>query len=204
MYHRTLTTTLCWKCSKPYDMSLQDCPHCGSVNGNHDPDKALAEADALAPPTRIACAKSTPVCHGCVFDDGQTAQGITCETSAEKLGIDCIEKDIVFLLDKPVEPPPQVERVFYTVAIYEHRHGQDVRIFETDEQCTAWKSDIAETYWEKEIEDEIQKPEDYEELGDAYFEILSNRGHTYESFHTHVCEIELDPTSKGDEHAEVR
>jgi hypothetical protein len=36
--------TLCWSCSKSYQMGSLKCPHCGATNANHDPDAAQAEA----------------------------------------------------------------------------------------------------------------------------------------------------------------
>lgn len=38
-------TTMCWKCSANYDITLTECPACHATNANLDIDKALAEME---------------------------------------------------------------------------------------------------------------------------------------------------------------
>lgn len=47
------TETLCWQCSKPYNIAAEQCPHCGATNGNHAFERAEQEArmDCLPVPT---------------------------------------------------------------------------------------------------------------------------------------------------------
>jgi len=33
------------------------------------------------------------------------------------------------------------------VAVYEHRHGSDVRVFDDAQKAEAWREEIAEEYW---------------------------------------------------------
>jgi len=39
-------TSMCWKCSEPYDIDEEECPDCGATNPNVDLEKALAEFGA--------------------------------------------------------------------------------------------------------------------------------------------------------------
>ena len=34
------------------------------------------------------------------------------------------------------------------VALYEHRHGTDVVVFDSEEKAEAWRAEIAEQYWD--------------------------------------------------------
>ena len=34
------------------------------------------------------------------------------------------------------------------VAIYEHPHGQDIRVFDDIQKAEAWRREIAEEYWD--------------------------------------------------------
>lgn len=38
-----MDTTLCWKCSKPYPIEAEKCPHCEAANANVDYEKAKLE-----------------------------------------------------------------------------------------------------------------------------------------------------------------
>ncbi len=39
----TTESTLCWKCSKPYLVSVKECPYCHAANGNVDLEKAQGQ-----------------------------------------------------------------------------------------------------------------------------------------------------------------
>lgn len=39
-----ITKTHCWKCKAEYERIAAQCPSCGAVNANVDPDRASAEA----------------------------------------------------------------------------------------------------------------------------------------------------------------
>lgn len=43
--------TLCWQCSKSYDIKAAKCPHCGAANGNHDLEKSQGAALPERSPT---------------------------------------------------------------------------------------------------------------------------------------------------------
>lgn len=58
-----------------------------------------------------------------------------------------------------------MKKVF--VAVYEHRHGADVRVFATFASAQAWKDEIGAEYW-ADVSDDPQ-PEDA--CGDEYFEL---------------------------------
>jgi hypothetical protein len=38
--------TLCWNCSKAYQITLPKCPRCDATNANHDLEKACSEKEA--------------------------------------------------------------------------------------------------------------------------------------------------------------
>lgn len=56
------------------------------------------------------------------------------------------------------------------VAIYEHRHGTDVCVFNSEEAALAWRDSIAEDYWDYEIGNAITKPES--NIGETYFDLM--------------------------------
>jgi hypothetical protein len=53
------------------------------------------------------------------------------------------------------------------VAVYEHKHGTDVRAFQGDEGALNWRRSIAEYWWDHEFDDERPLEVD---IGAAYFE----------------------------------
>lgn len=62
-------------------------------------------------------------------------------------------------------------RIF--VALYEHRHGTDIRAFTTRVQAWNWKDEIAEEWWDHEFPDEDRPAEG---IGDEYFSMIGARG----------------------------
>jgi hypothetical protein len=70
------------------------------------------------------------------------------------------------------------------VAVYEHRHGTDVRAFQSLEVAYAWRTGIAREWWEDEIDDE-PPPDDV--IGERYFDRMADRG---EYFSVHDCSLE--------------
>jgi hypothetical protein len=75
------------------------------------------------------------------------------------------------------------------VAIWDHRHGQDIRVFDSEDGAKRWQREIAEEWWEKELGNE-PKPEDPQEMADAYFELMEGRD---EFFSYGPYEVETDP-----------
>jgi hypothetical protein len=71
------------------------------------------------------------------------------------------------------------------VALWEHRHGRDVRVFKNEEGARIWRHDIAIDNWELKIE---RMPDTPELVADRYFEIMDRRG--CEWFTIEACEIE--------------
>lgn len=71
------------------------------------------------------------------------------------------------------------EKVF--VAVYEHRHGTDVRVFKEWKSAQAWKDEIGADEWSC-VSDDPQ-PED--NCGDEYFDLV-----TGEWFNIEECEVE--------------
>ena len=54
------------------------------------------------------------------------------------------------------------------VAVYEHRHGSDIRAFASPEGVTKWRREIADEWFEQEVGK--AKPADPKAMTDEYFE----------------------------------
>ena len=67
------------------------------------------------------------------------------------------------------------------VAIYEHRYGMDVRVFDSFKKAQAWKDEIGADNWQH-ISDDPQ-PEDT--CGDEYFDLAYG-----EWFNVEECVVE--------------
>ncbi|WEX09169.1 hypothetical protein [Chelativorans sp. AA-79] len=92
---------------------------------------------------------------------------------------------------KVIRPAPQ--RVY--VAIYEHRHGTDVRVFADEAQAMCWRTGLAKEWWSDAFEDD---PPPDDAIGEAYFERMLERD---EFFSTMQCEVEAGdhrPTDPAD------
>lgn len=61
------------------------------------------------------------------------------------------------------------------VGVYEHRHGMDTFACTTRLQAEIIRENIAAEFWETEMGD-LPKPEDLDELADAYFAEMNSRG----------------------------
>ncbi|WP_413874651.1 hypothetical protein [Albidovulum sp.] len=70
------------------------------------------------------------------------------------------------------------------VAIYEHPHGTDVRVFLNREEALSWRTRIAQGWWSNAFDDD---PPPEEQIGEEYFERMLERD---EFFSTMACEID--------------
>jgi len=68
------------------------------------------------------------------------------------------------------------------VAVYEHRHGHDVRAFHGEARALEWRREIAEQWWEDEFDED---PPTTGDIGEAYFAGIEG-----ESFSVHKVPIE--------------
>ena len=57
---------------------------------------------------------------------------------------------------------------FVFVSVYEHKHGNDIRVFTSESAAYAWQVNIAKEYWEDACRGE-PKPESSAEIAEAYF-----------------------------------
>ena len=77
------------------------------------------------------------------------------------------------------------------VAVYEHKYGTDVRVFREQAAAYAWRTEIAEEWWDHEFPTE-ERP-GLDEIGESYFELMST---SYwgdaEYFTTHDATVEGD------------
>jgi hypothetical protein len=89
-----------------------------------------------------------------------------------------------FSLDVRVADVPQK----VIVATYEHRHGEDQRVFATEAQAEAWKNALGTEYWPEELYDE-PLPADASMIGTEYFNAMSDSGRP-EYFRVEVLEVE--------------
>ncbi|KAB2722445.1 MULTISPECIES: hypothetical protein [Brucella] len=78
--------------------------------------------------------------------------------------------------------PPTPQQV--CVAIYEHRHGADIRVFTDAERAMRWRTALAKDWWRNAF-DEPPPPDDV--IGEEYFERMLERD---EFFSMQTCEIE--------------
>lgn len=93
---------------------------------------------------------------------------------------------------KPI-PHPQIRQPLH-VAIYEHPHGMDVRVFASEDQALGWRTRIAQEWWSHAFDDD---PPPADESGAEYFERMLERD---EFFSIQMCDLEVggeaptDPT----------
>ncbi|MFC0217596.1 hypothetical protein ACFFJ7_04215 [Pseudochelatococcus lubricantis] len=74
------------------------------------------------------------------------------------------------------------------VAIYEHPHGTDVRVFLDQDQAMDWRTGIAKEWWSNAYDDD---PPPDDEIGEKYFERMLERGDEF--FSTVMCDVEICP-----------
>lgn len=61
------------------------------------------------------------------------------------------------------------------VAVFEHKHGMDTFALTSRAAAEALRRVIAADFWETEMGD-LPKPDDAEEMADAYFDEMSSHG----------------------------
>lgn len=85
---------------------------------------------------------------------------------------------------KPAPSPSTPQTVH--VAIYEHRHGADVRVFLERDQALSWRTALAREWWDNEIDDD---PSPDVEIGEQYFEHMLEHGDEF--FSIRACAVEI-------------
>lgn len=93
----------------------------------------------------------------------------------------------------------QVPQIVH-VAIYEHPHGTDVRVFADANQAWAWRTGIAKEWWSNAFDDD---PPPDDEIGEEYFERMLERDEFFSTVprdietgdHTPADPAGLDPNS---------
>lgn len=71
------------------------------------------------------------------------------------------------------------------VAVWEHKYGEDIRVFDSEEKALAWKDEIALTWWVEEFPDD-DRPK--EKVGEEYFDRMSERAQEWFYHTTHEVE----------------
>jgi len=82
------------------------------------------------------------------------------------------------------------------VAIYDHPHGTDVRVFLDRDQAMNWRTGIAKEWWSNAYDD-TPPPDD--RIGEKYFGRMLDRGDEF--FSTKMCNVEVshpDPAVQTD------
>lgn len=74
-----------------------------------------------------------------------------------------------------------------TVAIYGHKYGETVRVFESEDSPDAWKTEIGKEWWATEFPHTPQPADDV--IGEAYFAAHQESG-LVEWFTTQTVEVE--------------
>lgn len=72
------------------------------------------------------------------------------------------------------------------VAVYEHKYGEDVWVFDTPEKAEAKRQELAERWFSVELPGD-EAPNDPVELADFYFDRMYEIGEEF--FHIDECEV---------------
>lgn len=72
------------------------------------------------------------------------------------------------------------------VAIYEHKHGFNTRVFKEFKDVQKWKDEIGAEGWASVSDD----PQPEEPCGDEYFDLAGDSPGNYEFFTWDLCPIE--------------
>lgn len=70
------------------------------------------------------------------------------------------------------------------VAVYEHRHGTDIRVFRDEADAWSWKRTIALDWYDREIQG-VDKPDTDEGVEADYWDLIND-----EFFNVESCRIE--------------
>jgi hypothetical protein len=65
------------------------------------------------------------------------------------------------------------------VATYEHKHGTDIRVFQTQTQAEAWRREVADMWWDEEFDDFPRPSDPNIDIGEVYFERMRDRGEEF-------------------------
>lgn len=74
------------------------------------------------------------------------------------------------------------------VAVYDHKHGTDVRVFRDEAAAYAWRTEIAEAWWDTEFPGEDTPSSDV--IGERYFDGMIDMCRDSESFTVHFAVVE--------------
>jgi hypothetical protein len=73
------------------------------------------------------------------------------------------------------------------VAIFEHKHGTDVRVFQSEDDAQRWRVDLAKEYWDTEMQGPMPRDATDAEIADDYFDRMGDYG---EFFNIQESELE--------------
>lgn len=160
-----------------------------------DPPAFLIRCDDTAAASIVAIVEAR---QKAVLDTSKTrfdsAYGLLCkcfdafddeEESVKEEHAGLIEKLDTFIEEVKASGEPKPTTV--TVAIFDHKYGQDVCVFADPDGAEEWRQAIAQQWWEREIGDD-PKPASPKEAADAYWDRM--RDHGEEFFSTEECEVQ--------------
>lgn len=82
--------------------------------------------------------------------------------------------------EKPAESAQIVEvGTFVWICVYEHKHGMNTWAFTSEAAAAQHRQFIAESWWAEEMPEGTEKPEDPDEMADAYFDEMGAHGEFY-------------------------
>ena len=74
------------------------------------------------------------------------------------------------------------------VATYEHKHGNDMRVFKKRKSAEKWRIELADEYWRDYFGEDYKKPSDKEKMADIFFDSVT--GADVEFFNIEECDLE--------------
>ena len=80
------------------------------------------------------------------------------------------------------------------VGVWKHQHGEDIAVFENIADSVRHMEFIAESNWDSEIEEDVEKPENPEDVAFEYFSVMAHS----DRYYTVECEIQSSPEVSND------
>ncbi|MBL4918652.1 hypothetical protein [Szabonella alba] len=97
------------------------------------------------------------------------------------------------MLSETMTPGDQHIAQIVHVAIYDHPHGTDVRVFLDRDGALNWRTGIAREWWSNAWDDD---PPPDEEIGEEYFNRMLDRGDEF--FSIQLCDLDAGDHASAD------
>lgn len=73
------------------------------------------------------------------------------------------------------------------VAIFDHKHGHDISVYQTLEGAERWRVELADDYWHDAFGPDHEKPADKEKMAQEYWDCMRDNGEEW--FSIEKCEV---------------